>query len=427
MSRSPCLGTLALLKLREVMFRKEVSDALQGAAASSEIALALPYRLFAWAAGLFLVAILLLMSLGSYARHELVSGELEPLQGAISIIVPNAGTVTRVWVAEGDQVLRDQPLFEISSDVFTSALGSNKSATALGLQELRARLQSELKTLALLQKQQHAELTGQEQNLRAEIQMLRAQLVIAKKQFAQKNQTLARLAPLLQKGLISQLQFDEKQAEVAALEADTLRIQSAQSEKTRQIAESKGQYRQLPLLFDSKRSELNRALAEVELRVSTNESERAIVIRASDVGVISNLVVRAGQSLAAGAECAKLLPSGPLQARLWLSSRAVGFVRDGDTVLLKYHAFPFQKFGIQRGVVRQASAVPFAPDETLKLFGRELAEPMYRVTVALEQQDFSEGAAKLKPGMRLDAEIVLERRYIYEWIFAPIYGLRARG
>ena len=410
------------------MFRKEVSDALLGNQANtSEIALPLPYGLFTVAAGLFLLAVTLLISLGSYARHELVSGELEPKQGAIAIIVPNAGTITRVWVAEGDRVVCNQALFEITSDIFSASMGSNRRATAQSLDELRARLQSELGTLELLQTKQRLELSSQHRILRAETELLRAQLIIARKQFEQKNQALARLQPLLQKGLISALQFDERQAEVGLLEAETLRIQREQSEKSSQISDAESQTAQLPLVFDTKRSELNRALAEVELRVASNESERAMVIRASDAGVISNLVVRNGQSVAVGSDCAKLLPTGPLQARLWLSSRAVGFVRDGDTVLLKYHAFPYQTFGIQHGTVALASAVPFSPEEAIKLYGRELTEPMYRVTVSLDAQDFSQGVAKLKPGMRLDAEIVLERRRVYEWIFAPIFGLREQG
>ena len=59
-----------------------------------------------------------------------------------------------------------------------------------------------------------------------------------------------------------------------------------------------------------------------------------------------------------------LVPAGArLEARLYGPSRAIGFVRPGQRVLLRYEAFPHQKFGQYEGVVRSVSRSTVGPAE----------------------------------------------------------------
>ena len=56
------------------------------------------------------------------------------------------------------------------------------------------------------------------------------------------------------------------------------------------------------------------------------------------------------------------------------------------------------------------------------------AEPLYRITVRLDRQDVAAyGATQaLAPGMQLDADVVLDRRRLIEWIFEPVLGIAGR-
>jgi len=55
-------------------------------------------------------------------------------------------------------------------------------------------------------------------------------------------------------------------------------------------------------------------------------------------------------------------------------------------------------------------------------------EPVYRVDVALERQTVSAGGQEiaLRPGMLVNADILLERRTVLEWIFEPVLELKGR-
>ena len=136
-------------------------------------------------------------------------------------------------------------------------------------------------------------------------------------------------------------------------------------------------------------------------------------------------MVAAGQSLLSE------LPAGSmLQAQLLVPSRAIGFIEPGSRVVLRYQAFPYQKFGQQYGKVADISRSALSPSEVAAVLGQATrqAEPLYRVQVALDsQQVMAYGKAQsVKPGMALDADILMERRSLIEWLFEPLYGLGHR-
>ena len=56
------------------------------------------------------------------------------------------------------------------------------------------------------------------------------------------------------------------------------------------------------------------------------------------------------------------------------------------------------------------------------------AEPMYRVTVALASQHVNAygKAQPLQSGMLLEADVMQDKRRLYEWVLEPLYSLSGR-
>ena len=125
-----------------------------------------------------------------------------------------------------------------------------------------------------------------------------------------------------------------------------------------------------------------------------------------------------------------LLPGdGTLEAELLVPSRAIGFIEPGDSVLLRFQAYPYQKFGHHQGRVERISRSALNPAEVGSLVGSAQAgEPLYRVTVKLAGQTVMAygNAEALKPGMLLEADVLGERRRLIEWIFEPLFSLRGK-
>jgi membrane fusion protein len=54
---------------------------------------------------------------------------------------------------------------------------------------------------------------------------------------------------------------------------------------------------------------------------------------------------------------------------------------------------------------------------------------LYRIRLKLKQQSVLVygKSVNLKPGMLLDASIILEHRRLYEWILEPLFSISGRG
>jgi membrane fusion protein len=129
-----------------------------------------------------------------------------------------------------------------------------------------------------------------------------------------------------------------------------------------------------------------------------------------------------------------LVPAGAeLEARLHGPSRAIGFVRPGQRVRLRYEAFPYQKFGQYEGAVKSVSRSTVGPAELGGSDGAQPGpvpgEPVYRVTVELARQTATAYGEEvpLQPGMRLEADVLIETRRVYRWVLDPLYSLTGGG
>lgn len=114
---------------------------------------------------------------------------------------------------------------------------------------------------------------------------------------------------------------------------------------------------------------------------------------------------------------------------MYVPSRAVGFIKPGMTALLRYQAFPYQKFGQHSARVREVTTTSVHPDELLNsaalIPGRAQLEPVYRVRLELNQQTVQAygTATPLRSGMLVDASVVLEQRKLYEWMLEPLFSI----
>ena len=155
------------------------------------------------------------------------------------------------------------------------------------------------------------------------------------------------------------------------------------------------------------------------------EADGELLLRAPVTGLVANRLVEAGQAVQPGQPILSLLPKGSeLRAQLLVPSSAIGFVKSGDRVLLRYQAYPYQKFGAHEGTVIRISRSALAGNQK----EGSTTQSLYRVLVSLDQQGvLAYGKMEpLRPGMQLEADIMGERRKLYEWLLEPLYSVSGR-
>ena len=366
---------------------------------------------------------------GEYTRKVHVSGVLVPDRGVIRLLAPQDAMVLERRVNEGAQVRAGDILFVLSVER-AAASGDTQAAVQRTLDQRSQSLLEAAQQQRTLLATQRAALERRQAELLRERTAFEAEASLLARRVELVEQAQARLEALRNDNFISAAQTQAKAEELLAVQAQRQAHARQRAVHEREIDSVQAQLRELPLQAGARIGELERERAEVAEKSVQSESLRRLVVRAPQDGVVSNVLPSPGQAVNASAALASLVPAGSvLQAHLYAPSSAVGFLRPQQTVLLRYQAFAYQKFGHQIGRIEQVSLAPLQASEMAGLaWAGAPREPMYRITVALEKQQMpAYGALQpLAPGMQLDASVPIERRRLYEWLFEPVLGMAGR-
>ncbi|WP_431290231.1 HlyD family secretion protein [Burkholderia cepacia] len=366
---------------------------------------------------------------GSYTKRERVAGQLLPAQGLLTVAPPLTGTVTGLRVREGQTVAAGAELLAISAEVATE-LGGTRETVARQLKFQRSRLETDLTSQSQLSREAQRGLRTREAALDDQLTQIARQHAQRLRQAELAQRQLDKLQSMRAQGYASNSQVEQQEGVLLDAQARLQELARQRLEVGQQLDQTRQQLRELPLTTRNQQNDIERKLADVEQSIAENEARRTVILRAPQASVVAALLAKPGQIVNAGQSAVSLLPQGaPLEAQLMVPSRAIGFVRTGARVVLRYEAYPFQKFGQQFGHVTEVSRTALSPQEVANLTGRaNVPEQLYRVVVALDRQDivaYGKHEA-LRPGMALEADVLIDRRRLVEWVLEPLYALGRR-
>ncbi|MGQ5522694.1 HlyD family secretion protein [Chitinimonas sp. PSY-7] len=372
------------------------------------------------------VSLLLAMLVGlslftHYTRRASAPGLLTPPQGTVKVFALRNGTVAELKVAEGTQVVAGQVLAVMRSErsLEQGLLGEieRQQQTVQGsMGRASSRAQAELQRLSERDAALVREI-DQLQSLQA-VQAQRLQIAEQKREAMQQ---------MLGKGFISANGFrDHEEAVLTQLQqAKELERQRASREADRE--QLKQELTRARLAAMDEHAQLTSTQSDLKQKSLEMAERQESEIRAPVAGRVAALQAVVGQVANTNQPLLALVPDGvDLEAELLVPSRAIGFIQAGQAVRLQVAAFPYQRYGLQPGVVRTVSETVLAPNElNLPI---SIQEPVYRVKVALNSQQVTAFGQQhpLRPGMAVSADIVIDRRPVWQWLFEPLIAVKGR-
>ncbi|WP_339413624.1 HlyD family secretion protein [Pseudomonas sp. EA_35y_Pfl2_R5] len=411
------------------LFRKEAQEARSEAKSlHGEVLLYLPdsYRAILIIVFLVLAILIAILFLGSYTKRVTVKGELFSTRGAIPVYLSKPGIIKQYYVAEDEVVNQDDPLFSVSSEVF-GAENRGMSTETIGLLiERKNLLQRQLESEEIAYEENLRSLDGQIQSKKSEKKLINAQLGEVKKKndllaIGLKKYEEARLQDAISDdsmtdktvtALNSQIDYHERQREFESTVRD---IANLHFEREGAISE-----------FGRRTLQIKGDLLALEEQILAAESQKGTIVKAPATGVVTAIQGVNGSYYDNTKPVSFILPSGSeLEARLLVSAAAIGFIKKGDAVYLRYSAYPYQQFGQGKGTVYSISGTSLLPDEIALGSKLSITEPMYLVKARIETQTIKGNGSMypLKPGLLLDADIMLEKHRIYQWLIRPFSTL----
>lgn len=367
-------------------------------------------------AALAAVAVLALMRFDERLRAE---GVVEPRGGMLVVPAPMDGTVLALAIEAGEQVAAGTLLLQLAGAVLEPELAQSREQRVATLEreiaDLRllqdSRTRSSEATRGMLQTQR-ARLRESQQQVEVEIELQARRVALA-------EQELPEMRALGARGLISAIQV--RAAESQALE---LRMQSArlERERTAQLHESERIDREIAELGDRGRADG----IELQQRIAALQEERAQLARSGQIGVhaplagqVATLLVLPGQSVVRGEPLLALASQADdLVVSLRIPAGSPARIDVGAPVVMRSPAFPAARYGYLHGEVLTVSGATVAASHTRAggpwPGGDEAA---FDVRVDLEP---APAGIRLRPGMRVDADIILQRRRVLDLLLEPL-------
>ena len=369
---------------------------------------------------------------GSYTQRSTVSGQLISEAGLARVYAPQPGIVLERHVVEGQSLKAGDTLFVVSSERSSASHDDTQALISDQVHSRESALEAEIDNTRVLQQRESADLEHKTTGLQSELKHFKVQMQDQGERLRLSQDSVARYKALKDKDLISTEQLHEKMAEMLDQQARLETLQRDQLNLELALQAAQAAQRNLSLEQQNHILEIKRTLASTSQEYAESEARRRLIVRAPEAGTATAVLANPGQLVDGSKPMVSIVPLGAkLRAELYAPSRAVGFIRPGNTVLIRYQAYPFQKFGHQTGVVESVSRTSLRPDELTALGAPgNLAnsEPSYLVTVNLLSQSVTAygQVQPLQPGMLLEADILREKRHLYEWALEPLYSLSGK-
>ena len=407
------------------------------------------WRAVAWVVSGLIAAATIWAGIARLDEVSVAPGEVVP-QGQVKTIQHlEGGIIQQIHVKEGDTVTTGAPVVQLELGIS----GTNREELEVqndGLALRRLRLVAEANNkpvefpttvsprLTDVLASEREAYDGRKRQFESGLTVMQSQTsqkslelraLEARRQAVDSNlkrarERLAMSTDLLRSNLVSRNEHLQLESEVESLQGQLLEVQAQIPKEREAFAELKEREREADLKF---RRAAIEELGQVDLAIARNrellakatDQERRTVIRSPIDGVVKNLryhtiggVVKPGEPI---------MEIVPLNEKLIVEARLnpmdVGYVRAGQSAVVKVSTYDFVRYGGLDGQVANVAA-----DST---FDRNGA-PYFRVVVETDKSYLGDqpGTYPIAPGMQTTVDIHTGSKSVLQYLVEPVIKLR---
>lgn len=391
----------------------------------------IPAWLITLLAFIFLIALVLSLIYCTFTQRIDVRGEVITLPHSVNVFAPQQGFVVNQHVKVGDIVKKGQSLYEL--DISRNTVNGNVSTAQIEvINEKIANAQDIISKLSHNKSETLSALDKQIKTTRDSLAETNRMLVNTQAGLKKMHNNLASYDKYLKDGMITKDQYNyqhslyfQQQSAYQSLVSQKMQLESqltqTNSDKVTKAAD-----------FDNQISSQHNQINDYKNQLVESNANSNIIIKATTDGKIESLAVTKGQMVENGSSLAQIKPTGDIEYYLilWLPNNTIPYVKPGDTINIRYDAFPADKFGQFPGKVLSTSSVPASRQEMAEYTNvnngtnqQELA--LYKAIIKIKDKTFSYNGKTLtlSNGLKAQAVVFLEERPLYMWMFTPFYKM----
>ncbi|MBX9689893.1 MAG: HlyD family efflux transporter periplasmic adaptor subunit [Candidatus Obscuribacterales bacterium] len=309
------------------------------------------------------------------------------------------------------------------------ALSSALEKAKTQLAELQASLADAQKEMAIYEK-------GRQLGVASEVKFLEVQNYMHQREFsvAQQNLQITELEQELNAAQVdlesSGRAFNADKADlIAGVEAESAKLSSVPLSVNETVRALESKQAAFEVASYHARARYSKELTEIsaiQRKISEGQSAALVLseqlsekyIKAPVDGTVSDLQhLLPGEMVLRGQPLLTVVPlDQDLVLRAEVNNTDVGFVELGQSARLRVEAFPCEEFGIVEGKVIRVDDYPEEKTEGQKKVS------VYKVTIKPRHSYLERGRThfELKPGMQIEADIILRKRSLLALLFEPL-------
>ena len=374
---------------------------------------------------LIFILVILFITQSEYSRKEKVKGYLIPEKGLVKVFSDRQGVVEELYVREADQVTAGQPLVKIKNSQSLATGVELADALSKEISKQISTLQVELETSEQMFRYDNTRLGRQIVLLNQSMSSVQKAATTNRKRLEIKEDQYLKNRELSEKNYISNTQLSLIQEEYLEVLENNDRFEREIATIQLELSSLESEMESLPEKKLNKRALLERQISELKTRQFELDNQYEFIKVAPESGVVTAIQPSLGGHINNLSPILSIIPrNSPLEIELLLPTRSSGFVQIGNSIKIRFDAFPYQKFGLVSGSIINIDKALILPTD--KVLPIKLEEAMYRVRATLAQQSITAYGKTfpLKVGMIADVDIILEKRTLLEWLLDPIFALK---
>ncbi|NOH30628.1 HlyD family secretion protein [Vibrio mediterranei] len=394
-------------------------------------------HLFVAASVFVLMTIICFVVFTEYTRRDTLNGVVSPTGGIVKIQANDEGYAEKVLVTEGEKILAGAPLYEIKTERYDQ-FGQGVKKRIVTTIENQIALLNERRSKEIEKSQHQLEVIDDDLiRLSEEANILKVVVDLSEQELSLAQSLVDKQQVLVNKQFISSIELQRQRLELITLEAKVQNQRLSLQRLGREKADREETRETLQLDLEIALQDIDRQLQQIVQNKMEYFFQTDTQIVSPINGVVASIFVKEGHSVNKGQPLLVLIPEGeePVFVELYAPSRSIGFIQEGQDVRLRFDAFPYEKFGVQQGVISSisksavtAEMLPNSPLIQSQLSRTHGGVGLYQVRVKLDKPTITVYGEEqmFVPGMTLTADIELDTRKVYEWLLEPLYTIKGR-
>ncbi|UDJ83331.1 HlyD family secretion protein [Kosakonia oryzae] len=376
----------------------------------------------------FMAVLIAMLCFFKFTQRIDVVGEVITLPHPLNISSPQPGFISQQFIQVGDTVKKGDVLFEL--DVSKSTNAGNVSDTNISM--IKAKITNAEEIINKLKANKDDFIaTTQRQIQRYEYSLTETDglLATAKQGLTKMESALQNYNQYLKKGLINKDQYNNQHSLYVQQQNAFQSLSTQKMQLELQLTQSRSDITVKSAELDNQIAAQYNQLSDFQSQLIETNANGKILVKSTIGGRVESVAVTPGQMVDAGSSLAQIkqLTDVKYYLLLWLPDNSLPYVKIGDTVNIRYDAFPSDKFGQFSGKIKSISSMPATRRELAEYnigqSNTNSAQTLYKAIIDIKQKEFiyKDKKLELSNGLKAKSLVFMEERPLYQWLFSPVY------